>query len=211
MDKSDSIKELASALAKAQGQIGGAAKDSTNPFFKTKYADLSSVVDAIKLPLSENGLSYVQISHDSQSSASIETVILHSSGEWLSTGTITVPVNKADAQGYGSAITYARRYSLQMAFGVAPDDDDGNGAAKAKLKAKPEPSKPDPRLGEFAIKVASVTSIDALNGLIEEAKAMGKPTSIQAWDILKKQATSDGLVFDKESSKFIIPQVTEAF
>lgn len=135
MNKSESLKELATAMAKAQGQIKGALKDSANPFFKSKYADLSSVVEAIREPLAAHGLSYVQIAHDAESSAKVETVILHSSGEWLSCGPVSVPVSKADAQGFGSAMTYARRYSLSAAFGVAPEDDDGNAAAKAPPKA----------------------------------------------------------------------------
>ena len=133
--KSDSIKELATALSKAQGRIKGALKDSENPFYKSKYADLASVVEAIREPLSLNGLSYVQISHEKEG-ASIETMIMHSSGEWLCCGAMTIPVSKADAQGFGSAMTYARRYSLSAAFGVAPEEDDGNAAAKASLPEK---------------------------------------------------------------------------
>lgn len=132
MNKSESIKELASALAKAQGEFAGAAKDTANPFFKSKYADLESCVSAIKPSLAKHGLSFVQVAHEAESAASIETMIMHSSGEWLSAGTVSVPVSKADAQGYGSAMTYARRYSLSAAFGIAPEDDDGNAAAKAK-------------------------------------------------------------------------------
>lgn len=142
MNKSETLKELATALAKAQGQIKGALKDSANPFFKSKYADLASVVEAIREPLATNGLSYVQIAHSVSDAAAIETVILHSSGEWLSCGAVSVPVSKADAQGFGSAMTYARRYSLSAAFGVAPEDDDGNAAAKnpPTPKAKGEQS-----------------------------------------------------------------------
>ena len=135
MNASQTLKELATAMAKAQGEIKGALKDSANPFFKTKYADLASVVEAIRGPLSSNGLSYVQAVHDSESAAKVETIILHSSGEWLSCGAVSVPVSKADAQGFGSAMTYARRYSLSAAFGVAPEDDDGNAAASAPPKA----------------------------------------------------------------------------
>ena len=133
--KSESIKELATALAKAQAAIKGALKDSDNPFFKSKYADLSSVVEAIREPLASNGLSYVQVSHDAEHAAKVETLILHQSGEWLSCGPVSVPVSKQDAQGFGSAMTYARRYSLSAAFGVAPEDDDGNAAAKAAPKS----------------------------------------------------------------------------
>jgi hypothetical protein len=134
MNKSESIASLAAALVKAQAKIGVALKDKNNPFFKSKYADMSSVVEAIKGPVSENDLAYTQILHDADNAAKVETVILHSSGEWLSCGVISVPVSKHDAQGYGSAITYARRYSLSAAFGVVADDDDGNAAAAAAPK-----------------------------------------------------------------------------
>lgn len=137
MNKSDSIKELATALAKAQGQFAGAAKDSVNPHFKSKYADLESVVSAIKEPLSKNGLSFIQVAHDTQFTAAIETIIMHASGEWLSAGVVSVSVSKNDAQGYGSAMTYARRYSLSAAFGIAPEDDDGNAASKAPARQEP--------------------------------------------------------------------------
>lgn len=141
MNKSDSIAALAAALSKAQAQIEGAIKDSTNPHFRSKYADLSSVVDAIRKPLADNGLAYVQTIHQADSAASVATLILHSSGEWIDCGAIAVPVSKGDAQGYGSALTYARRYSLSAAFGVAPEDDDGNAAAKAAPKAIPKAGK----------------------------------------------------------------------
>ena len=132
MNKSDSIKELATALAKAQGEIKGAAKDSANPFFKSKYADLASVVEAIRAAFSKHGLSYIQqVSESEKNEVRVETVLLHASGEWIQCGVLALPVSKADAQGYGSALTYARRYSLSAAVGVAPEDDDGNAATKA--------------------------------------------------------------------------------
>ena len=130
MNKSESIKELAAALAKAQGQVKGAVKDSSNPFFKSKYADLASVVEAIRVAFSTHGLSYVQTVEPSEKDeVRVETFILHASGEWIGCGVLSLPVVKADAQGYGSALTYARRYSLSAACGVAPEDDDGNAAS----------------------------------------------------------------------------------
>ena len=135
MNKSDSIKELAAAMAKAQGQIKGAIKDSANPFFKSKYADLSSVVEAIREAFTSNGLSYVQrVEPSERDEVRVATVILHASGEWLDCGFLALPVSKHDAQGFGSALTYARRYSLSAAAGVAPEDDDGNAATKAAPK-----------------------------------------------------------------------------
>lgn len=146
MNKSENISELAAALAKAQGIMRGALKDSDNPFFKSKYADLSSVVEAIREPFSSNGLSYIQtVEPSDKNEARVGTIILHSSGQWIDCGMVVVPVSKADAQGFGSAITYARRYSLSAAVGVAPEDDDGNAAAKAapkkqdKREIAPEP------------------------------------------------------------------------
>jgi hypothetical protein len=136
---SESLKELASAFAKAQAEIEGATADKQNPHFRSRYADLGNVVDAIKPAITKHGLSFVQVSHNDESAACIETIILHSSGEWLSCGCVSVPVSKHDAQGYGSALTYARRYSLAAAFGVAPEDDDGNAAAK-NAPPKHEPS-----------------------------------------------------------------------
>ncbi len=135
MNRSENINELATALARAQGKIKGAIKDSANPFFKSKYADLASVVEAIRQAFSENGLSYVQtVEPCEKEEVRVETLILHGSGQWLSGGVLALPVNKADAQGYGSALTYARRYGLSAAAGVAPEDDDGNAAAKAAPK-----------------------------------------------------------------------------
>jgi len=105
MQKSDSIAALAASLSKAQGFIRGAVKDSANPFFKSKYADLASVVEAIRCAFSENGLAYTQIIAPSdKEEVCVETVILHESGEWLSCGVLSLPVSKADAQGYGSAL-----------------------------------------------------------------------------------------------------------
>lgn len=145
MNKSDNINELASALAKAQGAMRFAIKDANNPFFKSKYADLSSVVEAIRDALASNGLSYMQhLHHSEKHEVCVETVILHSSGQWISCGTVAIPVNKNDAQGFGSALTYARRYSLSAAVGVVADDDDGNAAAAASPKHPPMTGKPTP-------------------------------------------------------------------
>jgi hypothetical protein len=136
MNKSESIANLAKALSIAQGQMGGAVKGKANPFFKSVYADLSSVVEAVREPLTSNGISFVQVTHPSErNEIIIETVSMHESGEWLS-GTLAMPVSKADAQGYGSAITYAKRYGLQGLLGVPSEDDDGNAASKGVKNAK---------------------------------------------------------------------------
>lgn len=131
---SDSIAALAGALAKAQGKIEGAAKDSANPFFKSKYADLASVWEACRVHLSVNGLSVIQTTSDSDRGVTVITTLAHSSGEWIR-GYLTLKPVKDDPQGAGSAITYARRYALAAMVGVAPEDDDGN-AASGKRSAQ---------------------------------------------------------------------------
>lgn len=125
-----SIADLAAALCKAQAQMEGAKKDANNPHFKSKYADLASVWDAIRAPLTSNGLSVVQLLRSIQGGVEVETILMHSSGQQIS-DVFAVPATKNDAQGYGSAATYARRYALMAMVGVAPEDDDGNGAVGA--------------------------------------------------------------------------------
>jgi hypothetical protein len=158
MNKSESITNLATALAMAQMNIKGAIKDSNNPFFKSKYADLSSVVEAIRPAFGQCGLSYIQrVEPSDKDEVRVETILLHASGEWLSCGVLNLPVSKADAQGYGSALTYARRYSLAAACGVAPEDDDGNAAS-----GKNAPQKRLDSLNTHLDAIAAVTTQDAL-------------------------------------------------
>lgn len=129
MNKSEQINELAAALSKAQGAMSHAAKDSANPFFKSKYSDLASVWDACRAALSANGLSVSQaVESGDNGKVTVNTVLMHSSGQWLSGELSMIPV-KADPQGIGSAATYARRYALSAIVGVSPDDDDGNAAS----------------------------------------------------------------------------------
>ena len=132
MNKSDDIKELAAALCKAQGEMGGAAKDSNNPFFKSKYSDLGSVIRAIKQPFVDNGLSYSQLPLSQDGLVGVTTILMHTSGQWLSSELLLKPV-KADPQAAGSALTYCRRYALQAIAGIPSEDDDGN-MASAKPK-----------------------------------------------------------------------------
>ena len=128
MNRSEQINELAAAMAKAQARIEGAAKDKTNPAFRSKYADLGAVWDAVRAPLSDNGLAVVQFPRKTETGIEVETVLMHSSGQWMS-DTLAFPISKPDAHGHGGGITYARRFSLQSICGVAPVDDDGNAAA----------------------------------------------------------------------------------
>lgn len=124
-------KNIFAALVKAQRAFGPVLKDKNNLAFRgSKYADLGACVDAVLGPLNEAGIAVVQKQHHHDGGVCVETVFLHESGESYSTGMLTVPASKQDPQGYGSALTYARRYSLMAACGMAPEDDDGNSASK---------------------------------------------------------------------------------
>jgi hypothetical protein len=125
------MKELAKALVTAQAAMSHAAKDSKNPHFKSAYSSLASVIDAVRPALSANGLAFVQKLHTIDGGVAVETVLIHESGQEMSCGTLFIPASKQDAQGYGSAISYAKRYSLQSALGIASEDDDGNSAVKS--------------------------------------------------------------------------------
>lgn len=135
MISSDSIKELATALAIVQGQLTFAKKDSKNPFFKSNYADLESVWDACRSLLSDNGLAVMQFPGEyMDGNMALNTIITHKSGEWMSQE-MSVPVSKPDAQGAGSALTYMRRYALAAVVGVVQADDDGNSASQKVVES----------------------------------------------------------------------------
>lgn len=129
LEISNEIAELASALSKAQGEMGSAKKGADNPFFKSKYADLSEVIKALKEPFAAHGLSYTQFPVMREDAAGVVTVLMHQSGEYMRS-TYTIPLVKRDAQAVGSCITYARRYALQAIAGIPAADDDGNKASE---------------------------------------------------------------------------------
>lgn len=131
------MKEIAAALVKAQKNFEKARKSSDNPHFRSKYARLDACVDAVIDALNNEGIFLMQKTDDCGDGVVVETVFLHTSGESLSGGKLHLPAAKQDPQGYGSALTYARRYSLLAACGIAPEDDDGNEATAAVRKAPP--------------------------------------------------------------------------
>lgn len=137
MQRSDELNEIAKALCLAQAEIEGANRNSVNPHLKNKYADLGSVWDAAKPALTKNGLSVAQFCEPSEpGTLALVTMLLHSSGQFLS-GTSVIPLSKADAQGYGSALTYARRYGLAAMVGVCPEDDDAHAATAGSRQTTP--------------------------------------------------------------------------
>ena len=127
MQHSESIKNLAIAMIKAQGDMQGAKKSSANPFFKSTYAGLGAVMEATKDALHANGLSIVQFPVAAPGMCGTETILIHTSGEWMSQECL-LACSKQDPQAYGSAITYSRRYGWQSVCGIPSEDDDGNAA-----------------------------------------------------------------------------------
>lgn len=136
MNKSDSIKEIAAALSKFQGEVNNPKNIANNPFFNSKYAPLDEVINTIKEPLKKNGLSFIQNPTSTDAGmVSIVTLLMHESGEWIESDPLFLKNDKPTAQGSGSSITYARRYQLSAILGIASEnDDDGNGATHGTEK-----------------------------------------------------------------------------
>jgi hypothetical protein len=131
MTHSDSLANLGAALVLAQAEIENAHKNAKNPHFKSNYADLAEIINTVRPTLTKHGLSVVQIPGFAEGVVTVETMLLHKSGEWIK-GTAGAPASKQDAQGVGSAVTYLRRYSLAAVCAIAQEDDDGNAASQPK-------------------------------------------------------------------------------
>lgn len=174
--RSTEIGELAKALAKAQGLIEGAKKHEKNPFFKSKYADLSSVWDACRHPLSENGLAVLQTVQHINDKSCLVTTLVHESGQWMNS-ILPIPVVKQDVQALGSAITYCRRYALSALVGICPVDDDGEAAMQEQRK---EPKKIDEKpIYSFSDVTKSYNPESVVSWLEFVAEKSGK--SIEEW------------------------------
>ena len=189
---------IAKALATAQMKMGKALKSANNPHFKSKYADLASVVDACMPALNEAGIAVIQPTTDDDNGRYVETILIHGeSGETLKCR-VPLIVSKNDMQGYGSAVTYARRYGLMSMAGIAPEDDDGNAATKAAPKAG---EKVEPRLvtPDQFIKLQ-----DKINEAgVDEAKVLERfgVASLQHFPAIKFDAAMKGLQLTIEGNK----------
>jgi hypothetical protein len=184
-------KNIASAFVKAQRQFGPALKTSTNPHFRFKYADLSNCIEAVIDALNANGIGLMQRTYESKDGVMVETIFVHESGEVMECGLLHVPASKQDPQGYGSALTYARRYSLLAATGLAPEDDDGNSASRrTEIKSTVDEHK-------IADLLAAMDEVTTLKELQEAYKAAYKATNgEQSWQtkvIAKKDAKKSQL------------------
>lgn len=178
---SPNIAELATALAKAQAAMKGAAKDSTNPHFKNRYADLASIWDACRGPLTANGLAVIQTTTGDGAKVVVRTVLAHSSGQWIA-GDLTMTAQQNTPQAVGSCITYARRYALAAMVGVAPDDDDDAEAAErpaVQSRSAPRAVPPPTETEEVLEQARQVETGSGRRGtlLVPFGKWKGKPLS----------------------------------
>lgn len=193
MNKSDSIKELATALAKAQGEIENATKATANAFFKSKYADLAECLNTVRPVFAKHGLSLSQFPSFECGVASVESILMHSSGEWLS-NIASAPVSKQDAQGVGSATTYLRRYSLAAIAGIAQEDDDANSAVGHKPSATSKPVQNGSAMDtcKMDFEALPLQKQDEFRGIAEEAtSAFMNLGAENAYDYLELQNLSN--------------------
>jgi hypothetical protein len=163
--------KISAALVKAQKAFGPALKSSTNPHFKSRYADLAACVEAVIDGLNANGIALMQRTHECETGVIVETILIHESGEQISGGKLHVPASKQDAQGYGSALTYARRYSLMSTTGVAAEDDDGNAARKPQISLQASLAAMEASTSMDALKTAYKAAFQA-HGANDQIEAM---------------------------------------
>lgn len=180
---------IASAFIKAKKAFGPALKAKENAHFKSRYADLAMCLDAVDEALLENGIALIQETFMDDTGVTVETVFLHESGEIIRGGKLHVPASKQDPQGYGSALSYARRYSLMTACGIAAEDDDGN-AATAPAKAPAKPTAASRAITDVPVLIRAMeatTSIAALQTAFASAwKSSGHDEKVKAaYDRLK--------------------------
>jgi hypothetical protein len=188
------MKSIAAALVAAQKGFAPALKQSMNPHFKSKYVDLAGCVEAVIDSLNTHGIALIQRTYEDTTGVTVETVFLHESGEVLECGKLHVPAAKQDPQGYGSALTYARRYSLMAACGIAPEDDDGNAASKKPItpvKAAMQSVEMNDEDMMFLKSLAAelVQMVEVEGKVIEafkhlEAQRLDSDQKIALWDIL---------------------------
>lgn len=196
MNKSESIAELAKALCEVQKTELFALTDKENPFFKRKYADLSSVWDAIRVPLTDNCLSITQTTTSGNpDGVTIETTLMHTSGEYVS-GSLYIKPEKNTPQGLGSAITYGRRYALMGIVGIAPEDDDGERAMARKHKNKTDTQKinvqVEPDVPDTVVKKSDAKGTETVEELFARKK-MSKGEIIEFNDYLVESAELLGM------------------
>jgi len=193
MNKSESLTKFAPSFLKAQKTISAAAKSALNPYFKSSYADLESVIGAVKDPLNENGIAFMQLVQRDELGDYVETVLLHESEEFVTSESSIRSKDENDAQKMGSGITYAKRYALQAICGLPTEDDDGNAAAKPPKKPVKPSKKP--------VKPAKEIDADTVAGAREELTMLIDDRKIpeekqEAWRKFFKVKTLGELKYD---------------
>lgn len=197
MQRSESIKEIAVALSKFQGECPAPKKSATNPHFKSKYAPLEEIINTAKPYLAQNQLSFFQSTTTENDSIVVTTLIIHSSGEFFESDPLKLPMGKATAQGAGSAITYARRYSLCAALGIAAeDDDDANGASDSNNNNNNNQSSAS---NNNAV-MASDKQLNFINKLLKDIAKANNISDAEAYKILKTQMKKEMEWFTTEDA-----------
>jgi len=174
MKRSEQCDAISKALAAAQAEMKNPAFDSTNPHFRNKFASLAAIRNAVVPVFAKHGLSVMQELTSAEDGVACLTVVQHESGQWLEFGPLVMPVSKSDAQGYGSASTYCKRYSLQSVAAIVGDeDDDGNEAAAKPPQKAPKAAKPDKWVLEQIEACESVSTLQSLYKSLDEDKRAG--------------------------------------
>lgn len=191
METSAEIGSIAGALAKAQAEMENAIRDRANPHFKSTYATLAAVVDAVRPVLAKHGIAIVQDARFNGNDVEVVTTLVHGSGQWMKSSPLSSPVAKKDAQGVGSALTYVRRYALMAIAGIAPDDDDGESAVgrggnhREQARNDPPPRREPPRTTMAAAdagpKIADLRAFGIL-GIIEDTFGDARGWSVEDWN-----------------------------
>jgi hypothetical protein len=190
---SEQVHEIAAALADAQTRIGNAVKDKQNPAFRSSYATLASVDDAVRPELSKVGIAIVQATGFDRETGcvNVTTMLVHKSGQWFRAQS-GIPVSKQDAQGIGSATTYGRRFGLAAMCGVAPDDDDdGNGAvghgnAPQSRANAPQATSPRPQQDRPSQGVSDAVREENARKMFAVVREYGVEGDAEMWDNLDK-------------------------
>lgn len=188
-------KTIHAAFVASKREFGPALKSNNNPAFRYKYADLGACLEAVDEALLNNGIALIQETSEDDTGVTVETVFIHESGQERRCGKLHVPASKQDPQGYGSALTYARRYSVMAACGIAPEDDDGN-AASNKAVSKPATSKAERTVAEAiltTLRNAAMEGTAKLQAEFAALKEKAEPAMLSAvWkdnrESLKKAA-----------------------
>lgn len=198
---SESVIELSVALSKFQEKVEQPAKTANNPFFKSSYVPLENVISAVKKHAPDLGLSYIQIPLTEENKVGVKTILMHASGEFVEFDPFMLPLDKNTAQGAGSALTYARRYTLSAAFGIASDeDDDGNSASGNTKPSNKNQAKPQTQNNNLA-------SDAQRKAIFAKAKVVGEPFGHDAKFVLESYKVTDTKSMSKSEASALIKRL----